>query len=462
MQKLSFFTPVCYEDNKFIHRFAEEIDGFFSFSDEKAYVIPSSILGNSQAVTIKCRSEKHNVIKTAVKVALIFTVIVPLIVLAAKTAFRLTHQFHFTPTCITLSKNIDITEDDEKLLKNHIRTQRHVIEHSRLPGMFQIPEKNLVFHISYDAQDNPFAVKGTSIYDAILSVKEVLDKRELDRLHIPQTKFYHLMVDDKTYSIMAQVVPQVTSEESDFENWEKYVDQRLTLVAKCSNLDLEHWISVGDNRHAVLKITPKAPNMIGNAEDPHYGHIVSFLQECTEPVQVEYIIGQAINRNLLSIQDGQDLDEICNNKINGPQKIQKFYQDHNILTGDQPITIALDELGLNLDATFEADEGRHGKNTYILRDVAKNIIQEINDHLKQKAKRNRDKPIQEQRYIFISSSSGLFNQYSDLGLDGFHFHETENCSACKELWIVQVLDALVKKECIIKFEDNNRGYRIQA
>jgi hypothetical protein len=93
MNKISFFTPVYYEDKpKSIKEFfLEKVDAYFYLGGRKARVI-SGLKEDSQEVELVRSSP--SIFTTSLKVASYITIIIPLIMLVAKAILRSGHDFH--------------------------------------------------------------------------------------------------------------------------------------------------------------------------------------------------------------------------------------------------------------------------------------------------------------------------------------------------------------------------------
>lgn len=97
MSTVSFFTPICYEYPKTFREYVqEEVENYFYLGGKRAYVISRKREDGSQSVVI--RSQQQNkiarVIIGAVKIASYATIVLPLLALVAKVAFRAVNKFH--------------------------------------------------------------------------------------------------------------------------------------------------------------------------------------------------------------------------------------------------------------------------------------------------------------------------------------------------------------------------------
>jgi len=101
VNKVKFFMPVRYEEPKtFKQHIQEGIEDYFYLGGKSAYVIPGKIVDNSQEVAIKHKDQSKikQVILGAIKIISYMTVVIPLVMLAAKVVFRAIHKFHTTST----------------------------------------------------------------------------------------------------------------------------------------------------------------------------------------------------------------------------------------------------------------------------------------------------------------------------------------------------------------------------
>lgn len=100
MNKLGFFTPVQYEGPKTLKfRVREGIEDYFYLNGKTAKILQGKSQGNNHIVELK-DAERHDgksYVLTAVKVISYMTILIPLIMLCAKAAFRSQDSFHLHP-----------------------------------------------------------------------------------------------------------------------------------------------------------------------------------------------------------------------------------------------------------------------------------------------------------------------------------------------------------------------------
>src|SRR4029077_14838941 len=96
MDKVSFFTPVDYGSHPktLFQCCLEKIDAYFYLGGRKVRVIPGVMEKNSQGV--EWVSGRSSMLATLVKIASYFTIILPLIMLAAKAVLRSGQDFHIS------------------------------------------------------------------------------------------------------------------------------------------------------------------------------------------------------------------------------------------------------------------------------------------------------------------------------------------------------------------------------
>jgi hypothetical protein len=116
INSVNFFTPICFDqlEKSWSETFLEAADGYFTISDERACVFAGQDVDGSKP-TIMDNIEPTSFVWTALKVASYFTLVLPLIVLVAKVALRITHSFHL----VELDKKVSFdqlkpTTDGEK------------------------------------------------------------------------------------------------------------------------------------------------------------------------------------------------------------------------------------------------------------------------------------------------------------------------------------------------------------
>ena len=100
INNINFFTPIRYVGPKtFKQHIQEGVEDYFYLGGKTAYVIPRKIVGNSQEVIIKNKDQNKikQVILGAIKIISYMTLVIPVIMLVAKAAFRSTYTFHVGP-----------------------------------------------------------------------------------------------------------------------------------------------------------------------------------------------------------------------------------------------------------------------------------------------------------------------------------------------------------------------------
>lgn len=93
MNRISFFTPVYYEDKpKSTKEFLlEKVDAYFYLGGRRARVIVRTE-ENSQEVDLV--ADSPSMLTTSIKIASYFTIVIPLIILTAKVFLRSSQEFH--------------------------------------------------------------------------------------------------------------------------------------------------------------------------------------------------------------------------------------------------------------------------------------------------------------------------------------------------------------------------------
>lgn len=94
MESISFFTPVDFGSHAktFTESLTERVDNYFYLGGKKAYVIPAAIVNGSQGVEIV--EEEQSLLKTCIKVATYFTLVLPVILMVLKVLLRGSSDFH--------------------------------------------------------------------------------------------------------------------------------------------------------------------------------------------------------------------------------------------------------------------------------------------------------------------------------------------------------------------------------
>lgn len=93
MNKISFFTPVCYNPSStFTQSILECVDSYFHLGGMKAQAHSNFTKGSATRVFLE--NVECSFLMTALKVASYFTLILPLIMLVAKVILRCSHDFY--------------------------------------------------------------------------------------------------------------------------------------------------------------------------------------------------------------------------------------------------------------------------------------------------------------------------------------------------------------------------------
>jgi len=98
------------------------------------------------------------------------------------------------------------------------------------------------------------------------------------------------------------------------------------------------------------------------------------------------------------------------------------------------------------------------KRSISLRDVAKEVIDELNTLIQNSPERES---IQSQRLLDFNTGEAPFSRYSHLGLPKGQLLAWSDKDRAK-LWINQILHALVEKEALFQVKENLYGFSIQA
>lgn len=140
MNSLDFFTPIEFnvEEKTFKHHLIENIESYFNLDGlQKAYVISGKDIDGSQEVEIGNSNLNTNqrILYAAIKIATYATVVIPLIMMVSKIAFRMSHQFHVYSKEDIAAEKIQVTWRNfsaMKKLKSELATiKEHRLEKER-------------------------------------------------------------------------------------------------------------------------------------------------------------------------------------------------------------------------------------------------------------------------------------------------------------------------------------------
>lgn len=316
-------------------------------------------------------------------------------------------------------------------------------------------------------------------HDKIMKARTICKTHDLGLLVIPDTRLFSIKINSKTYEILAEKKLHLNSIESaQEEDFEKYAEslnetirQLAVFICKTGYSDVE-WRNnpvisgepddFGNRKIALIDIEEMDSKTTGLFGGYQRRGLVRCVTKKQGNIVKKVAIKHEVKTSRFAKAHKKRISEIKENR-----QLKEFHKEHNIETGYEPIEVDVDGLELNLNETWEiseldVDECKlknkiiYKKREIALREVVENVVKEINELIENKPEGHS---IKGARKVFLYVDQDPFNSYLDLGANlGFLRDEEEE----KKLWLVRILNALVEKEYLFKYNKTKYGYIIQA
>ena len=249
LSKVSFFTPVIFYDktSSTSDNLLEIADDYFFWGGKKAYVLPAA-KGTNTEETVLCKSSP-SFLNKAIKIFLLFTVIVPAIMLISKLVLRSQYTFSIIKAKQKLEEGIDLPQETVDTIQ---RLVPKIVEKEEDPEIIWYSNgNNLVFSL----RSNPNLVfklvsphRATMCHGRLMFSTEYANERfahmkkaykvclehHLDRLKVPHAKLFEVALDDTTAGIIAEERLDIESNTSAQEQlWQQTEGMEETLRQLC-------------------------------------------------------------------------------------------------------------------------------------------------------------------------------------------------------------------------------------
>ncbi|MBS4166975.1 MULTISPECIES: DUF648 domain-containing protein [unclassified Neochlamydia] len=494
MSKLSFFTPITYQTSpKSTALFLlEKVDNYFYLGGKKAQVIQGRTKTGQEKVILS--ETRSSVLARVGRFLSYFTIIIPLIMLIAKTALRSQHSFKLIDPKQKLEKGINISEVTAAKIQQLI--PKIISREDDEAIKWLAKGNNLVFRIKETSNVvYKMARPGISVFrggkwlnskaisnerfDNMIEAKKVCLANDLGLLIIPHGRKFDVEVSGVAYTLIAEESldfnPNESAQEELYHTYSRELNetarQLAIFVAKTGFNDVT-WRNIpilneipefhGPRRVALIDL--EHMNSAINGFLGYFnknGFLGDFngsrgLVHCVSEEQIDIVIAEARKQGVaISTVQAKEAKARRLKEFEDDKRLRTLYTDKGVVTGKEPIQVDLASLGLDL--TEESDL-KWEKQTVTLREVAEDVIAEMNRLIQNSSDQASTKG---KRYFVLNTSKDPFSIYSTLGLPSAKVFITEEEE--KQLWLRRIVQALVDKGHIFKLDQvNGHGYFIQA
>ncbi|MEC7838800.1 MAG: hypothetical protein VX777_02025 [Chlamydiota bacterium] len=316
-------------------------------------------------------------------------------------------------------------------------------------------------------------------YEALIKAQTICKTYALGLLVVPNAKLFSVDVAGKKYEIIVEKKLDINPSESAQEQY--YLDyasslnetirQLAVFICKtgCSNVDWRNNPVLNDapDQFGCRKIGLIDIEEIEWAEAGLFGcgYRGRGLVGCVTEDQGRIVESVAKQHGVSTYyfpsaytQRKQEIEE--------SKKLQEYYEKHNITTGFELLEVDIDSLPLELEETgdvrlhtgVEGGEFKFENKTVSMRDVAKDLVREINSLI---LLSNPSDSLKGKRNILVDTNALTLQQYDRLGVPSGELQVKKEQETKR--WLTRILNALVENGYIFKFERVfDLGYDIQA
>lgn len=496
MPKLNFFTSVTYGvSSKSLGSFLlENVDNYFYLGGKKAHVIQGRTKSGQEKVILS--ETKSSLLARVGKVLSYFTIVIPLIMLIAKSILRSTNSFKLIDPKQKLEKGVNISEDTvvkiqglmPKILKGGKDDELEWLSTGNNLVFKLTQHPQLVFKI---ARPNHFYAgnklptggndKTDSRFENMLKAKEVCASNELGLLIIPHAKKLTVNAGGNDYAFIVEESLDFDPNESAHEElYHKYstelnktARQLATFVAKTGFNDVT-WRNIpilkearefqGPRRAALIDLEHMSSAVNGFIGDSNGS---CGLIHCVSEAQIDIVIAEARKQGVaITDKQARDAKNRRLQELESDKALRALYEKNGVITGKEPIQVELNSLGLDLteegqicvSVGAEEDKLKWEKQTVTLRKVTEDILAEMNSLIQNSSDQASTKG---KRRFVLNTNKHPFMAYNNLGLSSAKVFVDEEEE--KQLWLRRIVAALVDKGYILKLDKvNAQGYFIQA
>lgn len=312
-------------------------------------------------------------------------------------------------------------------------------------------------------------------FENMVKAKQVCMEHHLDLLDIPHAKKIEVVVNGRSYPLIAEEFLHINQDASIQEHLYYMYPERLTETIKQLTLFIAktHFNDVKWNNIPIMDPDSPGPLHIAlpdleEMRDPYQGIFGGKFQGLIGCLGSEKLIDIVIEeacRHYVSFTAEQARDA-KENRMKSLEQDHALYRFHAMkgLRGSEQIQVDFDTLGLDLNEAGEVkltnfrDGDIHIEQTrQTLRDAAQFIVKTINKGIK---KNSPHASLKGSRYVELKKTNYPLFSYSELGVPRGRFTATE---ILKQSWLGRVLQSLVDKGHIHNFGIDKKGiYFIQA
>jgi hypothetical protein len=466
---ISFFTAVKYGPNQpktRVESMREMVDDYFYLGGRKAHIIGKSENGGYEAVLSGSNSSLPARIG---KVLSYGTVFLPLGMLAAKAALRSNLSFRLINPQTELEGNLDINEKTINKINGLIGT---ILEKQDEDNEVEwlSKENNLVFKLKGDSE-LVFKMARTGSNDSterryknMIKAKEVCLANDLGQLIIPKAKNIKVGRHDLIVEESLDFNQDESAQEEYYHRFSTDLDktarQLATFIAKTGFNDVT-WRNIpimneemsfqGSRRVALIDLEHMASAANGFTGDFNGS---CGLIGCLSERQINIAVKEMDKQGVSVSQSDIDFSiENRKKQLASNENLRDFYNKMGIRNGREKLETNADSLGLSSDVAkeitafeIENEKAVPVKKNVTMIDVANDVIEFVEKQISGSSDKSS---IKGKRTIQLNTSDYPFSSYRLLG-------------DSNQLWLHQILEALVDRNHLFGFQENGYGYLIQA
>ncbi|MBM3201038.1 MAG: DUF648 domain-containing protein [Chlamydiae bacterium] len=493
MNNIDFFTPVKFfnQTTSFEQSFIEGVDDYFYLGGSTATVVKTSSASRLEQAIVT--DETSPLILTILKVASYCTVIIPLVMLVLKSILRSSHSYEKIDPQLRAENEIPISTEFIKKISTLIPEITRSQDDERIVWLSKA--ENLVFRLADDPNHVLKLVKPHHNFNSlslpeggenetrerfqnIVMAKQICANNNLAHLVIPQTSLFSAYYNNHEYAIIIEENLNFDPDETDQKCHHKTYESELTnavkelatFIAKTGFNDVtwrnipiikEDEAYIGQRRIALIDLEHMQNVRNGFLGD---GNGSCGLISCVSRKNMNIVIDE-MKRNGIQLTSQETMPYITNarNEEFFNNRLHEYYTQRNMTKGNAPITVNIENLGLNLDelgeiSIFEESTQEFVSRNISLREVAQEVIDEINRIIENNTSKAT---IRAKRLAHLHLSHDKFMRYRHLGLPREKIApDTEEEEA--NLWINQICRALVNNYAVFEVKKARNGLLIQA
>lgn len=408
VNSIGFFTAVKYADqpNSSFQRALEMVDNYFYVSGKKWHVIQDGAIGNKAAVLSGTNSSP---LARVIKVISYFTILLPIVMLAAKALLRVclrsTYNFKVINLEERLAENLDLERAEITRsfvlakIQNKITDFIAMADGSHTEALtrdvsglteYTVVKSGDQCEVTFRADGGPDFVQNYKFtlhlnvdtakseqisqeyFANIVKIKEVCFANQLDMIHVPKAKKYTVENAGRDISVIVEErlpflnSPVKSQQEQSYrevsrdypENMEKIVRQITTLVSRVDvdffqsgNVAIDNFPLLAQDRNLPdgMRHRVGVANLKKNAVKVSKFEQKTFsqglLKLASTPEQIKIINDERVKQKYVSY--GKDVRSLRVKEIVADTNLETFYQNKAIdpAAADQPINVVANGIG---------------------------------------------------------------------------------------------------------------------